>query len=582
SDVVVGSALGWYVGRQVVRAHREEESGDGAQYGQFIRDERERSPLEMASPYVPLDSWVYDAFDRLAAMGHLRTAFAGLKPWTRMECARLAAEAGDQLGPDDDGGAVQARALQHALADEFAPEVARLAGGDNFGAQVDSVYVRFTGISGTPLRDSYHFGQTIVNDYGRPYGEGFNSVTGFSSHAVAGPLAIYLSGEYQYSPGPKPYSDAVKNAIGAFHADDTFSPLGISQPGGPANRFETLDAYAVLNVRGYQLSFGKQSGWWSPDHSGSFLLSTNAEPMYMLRLNRTTPARLPWIFSALGPMRTEFFLARQSGVHRGNSETGVIISPDASFDPQPFIHGQKISFKPTPNFEFSISRTTLMGGPKFPFTTRRFINSLFSTANSFGPDDPGDRRSAVDFTWRVPKLRKWLVFYNDAFAEDEISPIAYPRRSAMNPGIYMPQIPKLPKLDFRAEGVFTDLPAGLLAPGFSYKSARYPDGYTNAGQLLGHWVGRQGSGMQFWSTYWLAPRNKVQIGYRQQWVDKDFLQGGSLQDFSARGEFMLRPDLGLTTNVQYENWKFPLLAPGKQSNFSTSVQFTWFPKWGKK
>jgi hypothetical protein len=45
---------------------------------------------------------------------------------------------------------------------------------------------------------------------------------------------------------------------------------------------------------------------------------------------------------------------------------------------------------------------------------------------------------------------------------------------------------------------------------------------------------------------------------------------------------MLRSDLGLTTNVQYENWKFPLLAPGKQSNFSTSVQFTWFPKWGKR
>ena len=27
------------------------------------------------------------------------------------------------------------------------------------------------GISGTPLRDSFHLGSTIINDYGRPYAE---------------------------------------------------------------------------------------------------------------------------------------------------------------------------------------------------------------------------------------------------------------------------------------------------------------------------------------------------------------------------------------------------------------------------
>ena len=59
---------------------------------------------------------------------------------------------------------------------------------------MDSVYTRVTGISGTPLRDGYDFGQTIVNDYGRPYWTGFNNVTGVTADAEAGPSGIFFSG----------------------------------------------------------------------------------------------------------------------------------------------------------------------------------------------------------------------------------------------------------------------------------------------------------------------------------------------------------------------------------------------------
>src|SRR5690348_4024691 len=39
------------------------------------------------SIYVPLDSWVYAAFDRLAALGYASSAYSGMRPWTRGECA---------------------------------------------------------------------------------------------------------------------------------------------------------------------------------------------------------------------------------------------------------------------------------------------------------------------------------------------------------------------------------------------------------------------------------------------------------------------------------------------------------------
>jgi len=46
-------------------------------------------------------------------------------------------------------------------------------------------------------------------------------------------------------------------------------------------------------------------------------------------------------------------------------------------------------------------------------------HSLFSTSNSIGRgQDPGDRRSTFDFTYRIPGFRKWLTLYDDSFVEE--------------------------------------------------------------------------------------------------------------------------------------------------------------------
>src|SRR5207245_6205405 len=52
SDAVVGSALGWYFGRQVYRAHHDPELG-GAAWGTFSlgADNGRQPPRNMASPY---------------------------------------------------------------------------------------------------------------------------------------------------------------------------------------------------------------------------------------------------------------------------------------------------------------------------------------------------------------------------------------------------------------------------------------------------------------------------------------------------------------------------------------------------
>src|SRR5580698_4122857 len=46
---------------------------------------------------VPMDSWVYPALDRLAALGFIPSQIAGLRPWSRAECRRQVEEAGKNV-----------------------------------------------------------------------------------------------------------------------------------------------------------------------------------------------------------------------------------------------------------------------------------------------------------------------------------------------------------------------------------------------------------------------------------------------------------------------------------------------------
>src|SRR5450432_899895 len=64
-----------------------------------------RHEATVGSPYIPMDSWIYPAMSRLAALGYADTAFAGLRPWTRLSVANMLAETSDRLADDTTHGA---------------------------------------------------------------------------------------------------------------------------------------------------------------------------------------------------------------------------------------------------------------------------------------------------------------------------------------------------------------------------------------------------------------------------------------------------------------------------------------------
>ena len=576
SDVLVGTVIGNLVSQNIYSRHHDPGLGGEAwrSISQIFRGDGTRSLASQGSPYVPLDSWIYPAMDRLAAMGLIDSGFAGMRPWTRNECVRLLDEAGDRVGSG--AGGAEAEKIYNLLEAEFRSDRERIDGGGLLRAQIESVYGRMTEISGQPLADGNHFGQTITNDFGRPYQEGFNFVGGGSAWATSGRWATYVRAEYQHSAAAPAESLAARQFIASTDALPSVPP---ATPVSAVNRVRLLDAYAGLTFSNWQLSYGMQSLWWSPMQSGPLMFSDNAEPINMFRISRVSPFKLPSFLGWFGPMRLELFVGQLAGHEFVDDDTaGFVGQFGVPLGRQPMLHGEKLSFKPTPNFEFSVSETTVFAGGPTPLTGHNFLKSYsgFAVKNSGDITDP---RSGVDFSYRVPGLRKWLTFYGDAFTEDEYTPLTYPRKAAIQGGLYMPRLPGLAKLDLRIEGG-TTAPADFPGcAGCFYVNDRFPGGsYVNNGNLAGSWLGRGGQGERVWSTYWLSSRNKIQFQFRHQKVDGDYLpHGGTLNDGGINVEFQVRPEVTVSGLVQYEKWNFPLLSPSVQSNVTTSLQLTFWP-----
>ena len=204
ADVFVGGVLGWFIGRHAfergyfaggpvtpaLAASPRERSAKPA----FAVPEREGRGAPAGPVFVPMDSWIYPALARLAALGYISTQAAGMRPWTRTECLRQLGEAEQVLAYGRRRNTGEALRLVSALRREFGRER-----GSTQYVELESVYGRWLGVSGNPLVDGYNFGQTVVNDYGRPLGEGDNANAGFSAEAVAGRLSFYTRSEFQHA-----------------------------------------------------------------------------------------------------------------------------------------------------------------------------------------------------------------------------------------------------------------------------------------------------------------------------------------------------------------------------------------------
>ena len=537
-------------------------------------------PSVASSPYIPVDSWIYPAVLRLYSLGFVDSVYLGMRPWTRSIVNNMLTEVGNRIEDDDTGTATtEAEKIYEALTRELHYNPQNPCQIPENNLWVESVYSTVRVISGTPLHDSYHLGSTIINDYGRPYQNGFNNYSGASGYAFAGRFLLHLRGEFQGTPSAAGYPATLAQVLSNIDQVSYINPvtnLPYNQatipmgPIGAATHGRFIEAYASAHLLNHEISFGKQDDWLGPEVGGGMAYSNNAENIYSFHINRVEPLYIPLLSLLTGPFRYEFLV----GSLKGHTDPN-----------DPWVHVEEISFRPTENLEFGFERTVIWGGKGHePITLHTFLKSFFSLS---APDlavkessaDPGARFGAFDFSYRLPFVRNWLTLYSDSEVHDDVSPIDAPRRAAWRPGIYLSHVPGIPGLDLRAEAASTDPPITNSNGGhFMYWEQIQTQGYTNHGQMFGDWIGRECKGGQGWITYHLSGDEWLQLGVRNQKAAKDYIPGGTtLNDISFQIVKRIGKDFELDGNFTYERWKAPIYLSGQQNVTTTTIQFTWFP-----
>jgi hypothetical protein len=530
------------------------------------------------SAYIPVDSWIYSAALRLYYLGYLPTAYLGLRPWTRASLAHMLTLSQDSL--QSTYAPAEAIEINARLRKELAPE---LAGNRSTSIRAASVYTRVREINGDILNDSFHLGQTIVNDYGRPDEPGLNNITGISAEAQSGRFSLMVRTEYQHSPSAMGYSPSVAAQLNAIDATPDVPQSTIPAEFISAqDNARIVEANASVHLLGHEISFGKSDQWLGPALGASMGWSNNAENIYSFRINRVEPLYVPGLSRYVGLFRYDFMVGSLKG---------------HAYPNDPWIHMEKITMKPTPDIEIGFMRTVIWGGHgqpclqpdgttipcTVPINIKTFLRSFFSVtapqpAVKFSTKNPGARFSTFDFTWRTPWDNHLVTLYLDSFAHDNVFPISNLGRSGLRPGVYIARLPGLPRVDFRAEGVTTNVhdPESTQGRLLMWESVQV-QGYTNKGYILGDWIGREATGGQAWLTWHLRPDQQIQLQYRRAKAADDFIPGGTTQnDLSA--DVVLRPfkNFEVKANIQGEFWKAPLIATGQQKNVGSTIQLTYF------
>jgi hypothetical protein len=564
-------------------------------------------PSTLGSPYVPLDYWIYPAVFRLYGLGFVDHIFLGMRPWTRSNLSRMLDDVAANIEDANPGPATdQAQEIYDALSHALRPDMTGPCLTYKGKARIESVYSVARGISGTPLSDSYHLGSSIVNDYGRPYENGFNNYTGASGYASVGRFTLYVRGEFRGAPSAAGYPLSLAQTLARDDGTTYIDPVTrqfvyypqATIPLGPIDtttnaRF--LEAYVSAYVLGHEISIGKQDDWMGPGLGGGFAYSNNAENIYAFHINRVEPLHVPGLSYITGPFRYEFLIG---GLHGhtyipnpayppppGGAPVPNVINPG-----NPWVHIEKISFRPTENLEFGFERTAIWGGKGHgPITIHTFLKSFFSLSSptngdKLGRNDPGARFGAFDFSYRLPFVRDWLTLYADGEVHDDVSPIDAPRRASWRPGLYLSHMPGAPRLDMRVEAVETDPPVSTSNGGhFMYYEGIQKQGYTNAGQIFGDWIGREDKGGQAWITYHLSGNEWLQVSARRQKAAKDFIRsstaeyGTTLTDVGVQAVKRIGKDIEINGSFTYEHYKAPIYLPGEQTVTVTNIQLTWFP-----
>jgi len=223
---------------------------------------------------------------------------------------------------------------------------------------------------------------------------------------------------------------------------------------------------------------------WGQSEFGGLMISTNARPLDMIKLENPHPLKIPWI----GHMKWTLFVSN--------------LGPENTRK-YPYFYGLKWSWKPYKLIEFGLSETIITGGegaPKLKWwepITEMFPFQKWGGNNIGATDISNHEFGFFDLRVTIPPLRGAQIYY-DMMIEDSIVrafrlPDNFLRQVAFVTGIYFPSLNRRGDLGLRLE--YHHIPP------VAYRHGNWTSGYTLNRRVIGDALGPTADGI-YAKLYW--------------------------------------------------------------------------------
>ena len=462
--------------------------------------DRTNVPLKNWEGFSIQRSWVYDALEKIVMAGLTEEVMLNTKPLSRVEAARIVAQAvrrvqEDQYGDYNHRGYLEE--LVYQLVDEFGPELAEMGVRTPLNREANPSFFEFNPIKHLQFRTDFATKErSLINDFGRSVikGSNFDSTADGRLH-VGDYFSLYYQPEFSF---------------------DKDSAQGRLRSG-----------YGKFTLWNTELVVGRESLWLGPGFRGSMTFSNNAQPLNQVRLSSAEPFHLPWLLRYLGPTKLSAFV--------------IQLENNRDF-PHAKVGGWRINFAPSRYVEMGFSRVFQFGGDgRAALKPWHYLALLFTQ----GSDDPKSALNvnnlmSLDATIRWPDARRYIYIARDLSLYGELG-----WDDTQDPGfqfLFLPTgaiIPRKPGgiVGFLLAGLFGDPKLDLRfeyanTTDIQFTHGGYTSGFTYKGAVLSHFIGTDGDDRYMRLTRWVSPDLLLgfQVGKSHIGATQNSLQSTPLAD----------------------------------------------------
>jgi hypothetical protein len=452
---------------------------------------------------VPLDHWSYNDIDKLIGQGLIDSSMMNTRPVSRLEMARLIAEADDKFQQLDEHNKI-IEGIIGRLKKEFAQELSLLGAVDgnpltDYVKPFEDPYVKYLYAKSRP---------EIENIRGDRFDENCNLRTGFTARAqILDNIAFNIHPEYPWS------------------SENTGRDVKI------------IEGYGKVGIGSFEIEAGKDSMSWGPGHGG-MIMSNNAYPFKMMKISNPGPISLPWILRSLGPAKVVWFLTK--------------LEKDRPI-PKPYLTGMRVEFKPHPAVEIGLSRTMIFGGEgRSSYDLADYFKAFIGSNEALSGNQENDQLAGFDVSVLLP-VDSFLPagnvkLYTEWIGEDEAGGLPMDFGRIFGAKFY--DIFKTGKTDLTIEYADNHVPG---KPNVFYNHYIYQTGYSYKDRIIGHYMGTDSKDLFIRLTHYLSSDLILGLQYDKQTSDLSSSTHPSLARYQTDVTFFTRNNWQIQAGYRREN-----------------------------